>query len=283
MQSNLTQVEALAHARTLLFVPGNRPERFAKALASGADAIVLDLEDSVPLVEKLLARTAIQNSWPVLIEAGLPIVIRMNPPSTMQGTEDLNWLPQISTLTAIMVPKVESIYTLNQVNSKLSGVPILPLIESAEGLFALNSIAGGQDVLRLVVGHIDFMADTGLQCSDIENELTPLRFEVAMTTRRHRLKPAIDGVTVQIDDDDRLRTDTLRSMRFGFGGKLCIHPRQVAIVHDALCPSSSELDWAQRVISADEASGGAAVMLDGRMVDLPVVLQAQRTLGRARS
>ena len=109
----------------------------------------------------------------------------------------------------------------------------------------------------------------------------PLRFAVAMATRLHRLAPAVDGVTVRIDDDERLRQDTQRALRFGFGGKLCIHPRQVAVVHDALAPSETEIDWARRVIAADAASGGAAVQLDGRMVDLPVVLQARRTLARA--
>ena len=136
-------------------------------------------------------------------------------------------------------------------------------------------------MLRLVVGHIDFMADTGLQCSDDERELIPLRFAVAMATRLGALAPAVDGVTVGIDDDERLREDTRRALRFGFGAKLCIHPRQVAIVHEAMMPSAAELRWAERVIAADAAARGAAVQLDGRMVDLPVVLQARRTLARA--
>jgi citrate lyase subunit beta/citryl-CoA lyase len=86
---------------------------------------------------------------------------------------------------------------------------------------------------------------------------------------------------VQTGDERRLRDDTMRALRFGFGGKLCIHPKQVPVVHEALAPSEAELDWARRVLAADAASGGAAVQLDGRMVDLPVVLQARRTLARA--
>ena len=135
---------------------------------------------------------------------------------------------------------------------------------------------------RLVIGHIDFMADTGIQCSAGEPELAPLRFAVAMATRLHRLAPAVDGVTVAVDDEAQLRVDTQRALRFGFGAKLCIHPRQVAIVHDAMAPSADDMDWARRVVAADATAGGAATQVDGRMVDLPVVLQAHRTLARAR-
>jgi citrate lyase subunit beta/citryl-CoA lyase len=137
-------------------------------------------------------------------------------------------------------------------------------------------------VLRLAVGHIDFGADTGLQPSADEAELAPLRFAVAMATRLGHLAPAIDGVTVDIADEDRLREDTRRALRFGFGAKLCIHPRQVAGVHAALAPGAEQLDWARRVVAADAATGGAAVQLDGRMVDAPVVLQARRMLSRRR-
>ncbi|MCY1248751.1 Citrate lyase subunit beta-like protein [compost metagenome] len=102
-----------------------------------------------------------------------------------------------------------------------------------------------------------------------------------MATRTNQLAPAIDGVTAAIDNDELLRGDTRRALCFAFGGKLCIHPRQVPIVRDAMRPSQAEIDWAKRVVAADDASGGAAVQVDGRMVDVPVVLQARRLLARA--
>ena len=210
-------------------------------------------------------------------------MVRINAADLDLGLEDLEWLARLNPPAGVMVPKVESVVTLNRVSASLRGVPILPLIESAAGHAALSDIAAAANVLRLVVGHIDFMADSGLQCSNDEHELTPLRFAVAMATRLHRLAAAVDGVTVAIDDDDRLRDDTRRALRFGFGGKLCIHPRQVPLVHDALSPSAEDVEWARRVIAADASSGGAAVQVDGRMVDLPVVLQARRTLARASS
>ena len=272
----------LASARTLLFVPGNRPERFTKALHSGADTVVLDLEDSVPPGGKQAARDAIAEAWPDLKAAGVPLVLRINALQSASGVEDLQWLTRLAPPAAgVMLPKAESAAALQRVHAALPGVPLLPLIESAAGYTALPEIAAAPGVLRLVVGHIDFMADLGMQCSEDEHELAPLRFAVAVATRLNSLAPAVDGVTVAIDDAQRLVEDTRRALRLGFGAKLCIHPKQVAVVHDALAPSDDELDWAQRVVAADAAANGSAVQLDGRMVDLPVVLQARRTLARA--
>ena len=278
----MTPHHALAQARSLLFVPGNRPERFQKAAQSGADAIVLDLEDAVPPAEKTSAREAIRQQWQALQALGVPLVVRVNAADSAAWPQDLAALAGLQRLAAVMVPKAESAEALRQAHAALPGVAVLPLVESAAGYEALQHIATAPGVLRIALGHIDFMADTGLQCSDDENELAPLRFAAAMATRTHRLAPAIDGVTVDIGDARRLREDTRRALRFGFGAKLCIHPRQVAVVHEALSPTAAELAWAQRVLAADAASGGAAVQLDGRMVDAPVVLQAQRLVARAR-
>ncbi len=273
----------LANARTLLFVPGNRPERFEKALLSGADAVVLDLEDAVPMQEKPAARMAIEQAWPRLRQAGVPVVLRINAADQAMGEEDLRWLSRLPVPDGVMVPKAESPVVLADMRKRLPEVPIIPLIESAAGYAAVNMIAATPGILRLAVGHIDFQADTGIQCSEEEAELAPLRFAVAMATRLGRLASALDGVTVAIQEDERLRQDTRRALRFGFGGKLCIHPRQVPVVHQVMTPGEAEIDWARRVLAADAASGGAAVQLDGRMIDLPVVLQAQRTLSRLRT
>lgn len=276
----MTTNNSLSLARTFLFVPGNRPERFEKATRSGADAIVLDLEDAVPTADKAAARESIAAAWPTLQPLGVPLVVRINSIDQPLGQEDLRWLAQLPAPAGVMVPKAESAAALQAVHGQLPAVPLLPLIESAAGWNVLPEIAAVAGVLRLVVGHIDFMADTGLLCGDDEAELTPLRFAVAMATRLQRLAPAVDGVTVAIQDDERLRQDTRRALRLGFGAKLCIHPRQVEVVHEVLTPTAQEEDWARRVVAADAASGGAAVQIDGRMVDLPVVLQAHRLLAR---
>ncbi len=273
----------LAQARSLLFVPGHRPERFAKALASGADAVVLDLEDAVPPAEKTNARHAIAQAWAELGSAARPVVIRIHSLASEAGRGDLAWLAGLPSpaVGGVMLAKAEAAAQVTALHQALPGWPLLPLIETAQGCQALPELAAAPGVLRLVLGHIDFMADTGIRCSEDERELDPLRFAMALQTRLQRLAPAVDGVTVALDDAARLQRDTLRALRFGFGAKLCIHPHQVAGVHAALAPGDEELAWARRVVEADRAAQGAAVQLDGRMVDLPVVLQARATLARA--
>jgi citrate lyase subunit beta/citryl-CoA lyase len=273
---------ALASARSFLFVPANRPERFAKAAASGADAVILDLEDSVPLQAKAEARAAIRQHGGVLQGSPCAVVIRINSPDNEWGRQDLRDLQDLGGLAGVMVPKCESAATLSRVARAWPGVPSLPIIESAAGHLALREIAMAPQVGRLVVGHIDFLADTGMVCSDEQRELDTLRFEVAMCTRVANLAPAVDGVTVSVDDEALIRADTQRALRFGFGAKLCIHPRQVPVVHATFAPTPTQLEWAERVLSAMEVSQGSAVQLDGKMVDLPVVLQAQRLLARVR-
>jgi len=268
---------ALADARTLLFVPGNRPERFGKALASGADAVVLDLEDSVPPAARPAAREAI-----AAVQAGaVPLVVRINALDSADGQQDLQWLASRPPAVALMVPKAESAAALAALHQRLPLSPLLPLIETAAGYLNLGPIAAAPGVLRLVLGHIDFVADTAFQCSPDERELAPLRFAIAMHTRANRLAPGVDGVSTALDDEALVRADTGRALAFGFGAKLCIHPKQVAPIHAALAPSEAALEWARRVLAADAASAGAAVQLDGRMIDAPVVLQAQRVLARA--
>lgn len=283
--SPIGQHAPLALARSLLFVPGHRPERFAKALGSGADAVVLDLEDAVPPAEKARARSAIAQALPGLASAGLPVVLRIHTLASEAGALDLAWLAEqpAAALGGVMLAKAESAAQIGAVYQRLPATPLLPLVESAAGYQALPEIAAAPGVCRLVLGHIDFMADTGIRCSDDERELDPLRFAVAIQTRLNRLASAVDGVTVALDDKAGLQRDTRRALHFGFGAKLCIHPRQVAGIHAALAPSDEELTWARRVIDADRAAQGAAVQLDGRMVDLPVVLQARATLARARA
>lgn len=278
-------MKPLADARSLLFVPGNRPERFDKALSSGADAVILDLEDAVPPAEKSVARGAIARAWAVLAAAPVPVAVRINAPSSDAGRQDVAWLATIAAVApalAVIVPKAESAGDLEAVRAALPQAALVPLIESAAGWAGLAEIAAAPGVLRLAFGHIDFMADTGLRCGDDQRELDPLRFAIAMHSRLHSLAAPVDGVTTGIDDEGALRDDTARALRFGFGAKLCIHPRQIPVVHAAMRPSQAEIRWAERVVAADEGSGGAAVQLDGRMIDRPVVIQARRTLARSR-
>lgn len=266
-------------ARTYLFVPGNRPDRFAKALASGADAIVLDLEDAVAPQDKAAARDAIAR-WAadaVPLDRGRAVV-RINEAASPDFVDDLRMLRECG-LFDTMCPKVESPAMLRLVREGLPEARVLALVESARGIADVDAIAAAPGVTRLVFGTLDFALDLDLDITDQADGLSFAASRLAIASRVAGLPSPVAGVTPQIDDDARLRADLAWARRHGAGAKLCIHPRQVAPIHDALAPTPQAVDWARRVLAADAASPGAA-RLDGRMIDRPVVLQAQRTLQR---
>jgi citrate lyase subunit beta/citryl-CoA lyase len=270
-------------ARTYLFVPGNRPERFAKALASAADAVVLDLEDAVAVDDKSSAREAVGAQLAGMSpEARRRIVVRINEVASSWFAMDLRMLLQ-SGATQVMLPKAESAAQIAGLRSAVPDADVLALIESARGVAAVDSIAAAPGVSRLVFGTLDFALDLDLDnCSDAEcpGGLAYAAGRIAVAARAAGLAAPVAGVTPQLDDEARLLADLAQARRFGFGAKLCIHPKQVDPVHRALQPSAAAVDWANRVLEAEAASPGAA-RLDGRMVDRPVVLQAERILMRS--
>ena len=268
----------IAYASTFLFVPGNRPERFAKALNSGAHAIIIDLEDAVAEEDKAAARSAIQHAWPGFSsEERQRIVIRSNAPGTRFYGEDLMLAEELR-IACLLIPKSESIDQINGAAEVLPDTAIIPMIETARGLQQLDAIANAQQVLRLALGNIDLQADLGMVCDAQETELQVARFQLVLASRLAEIAPPVDGVTTATDDIDRITADTLRAKRLGFGAKLCIHPAQVPIVSKAFTPTEEELRWSNQVIEADKASKGGVVKLNGRMIDRPVVLLAKRLL-----
>lgn len=266
--------------RTYLFVPGNRPERFAKALASGADAIVLDLEDAVAPADKGSARDAIAqwlgHASGVALER---IVVRINDAQSSAFTDDMRLLREVG-LSNVMLPKAESAAQVQAVRERVPEACVLALIESARGIANVLQVAGADGVTRLVFGTLDYALDLDLDITDGPEALVHAAAKIAIASRVAGLATPVAGVTPQLDDETRLLGDLAWSRRHGFGAKLCIHPRQVAPIHAALAPSAQAVEWARRVLAAEAASPGVA-QLDGRMIDRPVVLQAQRTLQRA--
>ena len=273
--------QTLAFSSNFLFVPGTRPERFNKALDSGANAVVLDLEDAVPEEDKDKARSAIRNAWQdFTADQKSRLVIRSNAPGSSYYAADLI-LAQELNVACILIPKSESPDEINGAALVLPNTAIIPMIETALGLEHLREIAQSNQVIRLALGNLDLQADLGMICDEEETQLQTARFQIVLASRLAQIAPPIDGVTPSTDDLERINRDALRAKAMGFGGKLCIHPKQVSVVKAAFMPTQNELDWAQRVIEADQASNGGAVKLDGRMIDRPVVLLAQRTLALA--
>ena len=253
--------------RSYLFVPGNRPERFARAAASGAGAVIVDLEDAVPPADKDAARMQVA----AVLDPSNPVVVRINAEDTSWFEDDLA-LCRHAGVAAIMLPKAESVDNLRRVAQL--GLPVLPLIETACGMATVDALARVKGVARLAFGSIDFQFDLGIEGDD--EELLYFRSMLVLASRVAGLAPPIDGVTVALDDDAQLHADTLRARRFGFGAKLCIYPRQVAAVNAGFRPTETELAWATRVLAAAREANCAAVAVDGMMVDRPVMLRAQR-------
>ena len=268
----------LGFSSTLLFVPAMRPDRFIKALDSGADGIVLDLEDAVAEDDKETAREAIRTAWPSFTaEQKKRLVIRSNSPGSRFYSADLI-LAQKLDIACLLIPKSESLDQINGAALILPNTAIIPMIETAIGLDRLKEIANSEQVLRLALGNLDLQADLGMVCDQQESQLQTARFQIVLASRLAQIPPPLDGVTPSTDDIERISSDAESAKRMGFGGKLCIHPKQVPLVRAAFMPSAEEIAWAIRVIEADQDSKGGAVKLDGRMVDRPVVLLAQRTL-----
>ena len=268
--------------RSYLFVPGHRADRFDKALAAGADAVVLDLEDAVAPQDKTAAREAVARYLAAADEATRQrLVLRINDEHTPWFDDDLTVLAATQA-PSVMLPKAEAVATLARVRGACPSAGVLALIESARGVLNAEALAAADGVVRLVFGTLDFALDLDLVDDPVAGPLglDAAASRLAWASRAAGLPPPVAGVTADIHDPALLRADVARARAHGFGAKLCIHPKQVAWVHEALRPTEAELEWAQRVLEA-VASAPGAVQLDGRMVDRPVVERARRLLQRA--
>ena len=266
--------------RSLLFVPGHQGARFDKACQSGADVVVLDLEDAVPVDRKGEARVQVAQwlAGRTNASTGPQIAIRVNGADTPWHAEDIAVCTDAG-VDALMLPKSEDPAVLRDIAAKLPSVALLPLVETARGMARLEEIAAAPGVQRLVFGTIDFQADLDIEGEGLE--LLYFRSRMVLASRVAGIQAPVDGVSTAIDDAARIEADALQARRLGFGAKLCIHPKQVAMVNQGFSPTPAQIDWARRVIQADAASGGAPVAVDGKMVDRPVVLKAQSVLRAA--
>ncbi len=261
--------------KSFLFVPGNRPERFDKACAAGADAVILDLEDAVAPAGKEAAREAVRR-W---LQQGGRAWLRVNGTDTPWHRDDLA-LMDLPGVAGVLLPKAERVQELQALARRTrAGMPLIPLVETAVGLWNARELASVGGVQRLAFGSVDFQVDLSIQ-GDGE-ELLFARSQLVLASRVAGVLPPVDGVTVAMDDDAVLQADVARARRLGFGGKLCIHPRQVPAIQAGLRPPSADLEWARRVIEAVDTAGHDAVRLEGKLVDKPVIDRARALLQEA--
>jgi len=253
--------------RSFLFVPANRPERYTKAAAAGADAVILDLEDAVPLTAKDEAREALTTDFSKRL-----VLLRVNAVRTPWHDADTEYARALP-FDAIILPKAEHALSVERFASEVHK-PVIALIESTIGLANAREIAKADGVARLAFGSVDFCADFG--CQHKRDVLLPARFELVLASRLAGIASPVDGVTVEVNERETAHSDARHARALGMSGKLCIHPKQIEPVMSAFRPTEEEIRWARKVVE----SGDGAVSVDGAMVDEPVRISARAILAQ---
>ena len=279
--------------RTFLFAPGNHPRKVEKVFDAGADAVILDLEDAVPILEKAATRA-------VLVEA-------MQRPRKCRGYVRVNALDtefcfgDVEAVVArgvdgVILPKVERAADLEKVDwlmtgleekagLQIGGIDLIPILETGKGIANAREIcsAGGR-LKRVAFGAGDYTRDMGMEWTVGEAEIAPAQAEVVLASRINGLEPPIDTVYIHIKDDDGFTASARRARHFGFQGKMCIHPVQVPLANGVFTPTAEEAEFSRQVIAAfaeAEAAGSASIQLDGYFIDYPIVEKAKRVVALA--
>jgi citrate lyase subunit beta/citryl-CoA lyase len=266
--------------RSVLFVPANDERKWLRARDSGADAVILDLEDAIAPAEKELARNSVRPALMGRSSTGPLVLVRTNGLDTAWAEADLAMIDG-SGADGIVVPKAEG-PSLSRL--ALGGLPVIAIIETATGLQGVREVATHPRVCALLLGGADLSAELGLEYRPDGQELLYARSQVVMASAAAGLRSPIDVVYLDIRADDGLRAETLLARSLGMGAKACIHPGQVSIVNEVLTPSPAEVASATEVVAlyaAAIAEGTAVAVLNGKMIDLPLVLKAERTLSMA--
>jgi len=281
---------AIQPLRSFLFAPGNHARRVANALSLNADAVILDLEDVVATAEKRAARGA------VVAALALPrqplLYVRVNATDTEFCYGDLVAIVRPG-LDGIVLPKVESAAALATIDWLLAqlereqglvpqAIDLIPIIETARGLGSLELILGaGTRVRHIAFGAGDFTLDVNMAWSRTEAELTFARARIVTASRAAGIEAPFDTVWVDLADEEGLEMSARTALGFGFQGKMCIHPNQIGIVNRVFTPDEVEVAYAERVVAAfaeAEAAGSAALQLDGKFIDYPILYRAQWVL-----
>ncbi|MGW2616668.1 HpcH/HpaI aldolase/citrate lyase family protein [Streptomyces sp. NPDC001500] len=258
-------------ARSLLFVPGHRPDRFDRAARSGADVVIIDLEDAVAAEAKDRARDNAA-AWLAL---GNRAIVRINAPGTPWSGADLRVAADHG--CPVMVPKAEDPAVLADLAARTRGrCDLVPLVETALGVERAHEVCAAPGVARAAFGNVDLAARLGI-AQDDHTALAHARSRLVLASAAAGISPPVDGVTTAVRDMDTLSADIAHARRLGFTGKLCVHPCQLLSVTEGFAPSAEEVQWARAVLAA----GDSVTTVDGQMVDKPVLERARRVLALA--
>ena len=269
--------------RSLLFVPGDRPDMAAKAHRSGPDAVVLDLEDAVAPDCKAEARAIVRESVAnVAASDGIAVLLRVNPPATEWFADDVALLP-IPGVHGVVVPKLDTARDVAAVGEAVGGLPVLAGLETVRGVADAREVLVGP-VAACYFGAEDYIADLGGVRTTSNAEVAVARALVPIAAHLAGI-PALDQVVLDFRDEQRFRTEAIEARALGYAGKICIHPAQVPLANELFLPSAEEVDHATRLLAAfDEAlaAGHAACAFEGTMVDEVVAKQARAVIAASQ-
>jgi citrate lyase subunit beta/citryl-CoA lyase len=262
--------QLVSTARSLLVVPGHRPDRFAKAFDCGADLVMLDLEDAVGPALKPVARAHIDR-W---LAGGRPTVVRINGVETPWYADDLAMVSRHR--CAVMVPKASAAGDISQTVGKLrEGSCVIAALETALGVLEARQVCSAPGVVRIILGNADLATDIGIDLAD-NDALRHVRSHMVLVSSACRLAPPMDGVTAALYDEQAVDADAKHSASLGFTGKACLHPHQVPVVNKVFTPSAQDIRWARDILVSE--GDGSVVAVDGQVVGKPILDRARRLL-----
>jgi citrate lyase subunit beta/citryl-CoA lyase len=269
------ETDKLGPIRSALFVPGNRPDRVDKAVATLADRVIIDLEDAVAVSQKVETRALVRDK--IIAHKDRGVFVRVNGLETDFIMGDLEAIV-VNGLGGLVLPKTETSHQVGKINR------LLVDFEKKQGLQA-GSTAAATELNRefiIALGAADYALDMGIEITKDGRELMYPRSRIAVACRAAGIPPPLDTpFMIDLKDIDALKDDAERAKQLGFQGKLCIHPNQIEPVHVIFTPSAEEISFARRVVDAfeaEEAGGSAAIQVDGKFVDYPVVERSRRIL-----
>ncbi|KAA0915403.1 HpcH/HpaI aldolase/citrate lyase family protein [Psychrobacter sp. ANT_WB68] len=284
-QNYRAMIKSLADTKTWLFVPATRIDRVEKAFASGADAVIVDLEDAVAQTDKAQARAALKDYYDTQHEAKnyRPIWLRINQADSAEFAKDLTLCQQLPKLAGVLLAKAEQAADIEKIHQQ-TGLPVIALIESAVGLYRIDEVAKASGLLAFSYGFLDLCNDLKVQVDTSSADIiaNQIRYQLILTSKIHQLLAPIDSIYADFNDSTGLHKRVQLWSQMGMSGMLCIHPKQVDVVKQALQPTAADLSFAQRVVAEYERSGQAIFKVDGNMVDAPVIERSYQVLSSAK-
>ncbi|MBI0426939.1 HpcH/HpaI aldolase/citrate lyase family protein [Psychrobacter sp. NG27] len=273
------KINITSQNKTWLFVPATRIDRVAKAFASGADAVIVDLEDAVAPEDKASGREALQQYHES--KDYQPIWLRINKAGSEEFFKDIVLCQKMRNLAGVLLAKAEQVADIESVH-QLINLPVIALIESAIGLYQIDSMAKAVGLAAFSYGFLDLCNDLRVQVGTPAADIVAnqIRYQLMLISKVHELAAPIDTVYPDFNDKAGLSTRVNLWSQMGMSGMLCIHPKQVAVVQQTLQPTDEALSFAQRVVEEYERSGQAVFKVNGQMVDAPVIERSRQLLDK---